>query len=134
MTNFKADITGWFDVGEDWGLRLQGLDFDWGDLQIEPLTINFLQKMGAHWGTGSLAVSQMNLGLLDDILVKTRLVPDAVLDVVQQLQPTGNIRNLHLNVSLEAEQPEVHLHAKLDDIAVASWRGAPAARQINGYI
>ena len=134
LTNFKADVTGWFDVGEDWGLRLQGLDFDWGDLQIEPLTINFLQKMGAHWGTGSLAVSQMNLDLLDDILVKTRLVPDAVLDVVQKLQPTGNIRNLHLNVSLEAEQPDVHLHAKLDDISVASWHGAPAARQINGYV
>ena len=134
LTNFKANITGWFDAGKDWGLRLQGLDFDWGDLQIEPLTINFLQKVGAQWGTGSLAVSQMNLGLLDDILVKTRLAPDTVLSVVQKLQPTGTLRNLHLNVSLEADQPDVHLSANLDDISVASWRGAPAARQVNGYV
>lgn len=134
LTNFKADLTGWFDPGKDWGIRLQGLDFDWGDLQIEPLTLNFLQKVGAQWGTGSLAVSQMNLGLLDDILVKTRLAPEAVLDAVQALQPTGTVRNLQLDLSLEKDKPEVVLRANLDDIAVASWQGAPAARGVNGYV
>jgi uncharacterized protein (TIGR02099 family) len=134
LTNFKADITGWLDPGKDWGLRLQELDFDWGDIQIEPLTINFLQKVGAQWGTGSLAVSQMNLGLLDDMLVKTRLAPDVVANAAQQLQPTGNIRKLHIDLSLENDKPDVHLRANLDDLAVSSWRGAPAARQINGYM
>lgn len=134
LTNFKADLTGWLDPGKDWGLRLQELDFDWGDLQIEPLTINFLQKVGAQWGTGSLSVSQMNLGLLDDMLVKTRLAPDVVSNAVQQLQPTGNIRKLHIDLSLENDQPDVHLRADLDDLAVSSWRGAPAARQVNGYM
>lgn len=134
LTNFKADITGWLDPGKDWGLSLQELDFDWGDIQIEPLTINFLQKVGAQWGTGSLAVSQMNLGLLDDMLVKTRLAPDVVANAAQQLQPTGNIRKLHIDLSLENDKPDVHLRANLDDLAVSSWRGAPAARQINGYM
>lgn len=134
LTNFKADITGWLDPGKDWGLRLQELDFDWGDIQIEPLTINFLQKVGAQWGTGSLAVSQMNLGLLDDMLVKTRLAPDVVANAAQQLQPTGNIRKLHIDLSLEDDKPDVHLRANLDDLAVSSWQGAPAARQVNGYM
>lgn len=134
LTNFKADLTGWFDPGKDWGLRFQGLDFDWGDLQIEPLNINFLQRVGAKWGTGSLTVSQINLGLLDDVLAKTKLAPEAVLTAAQQLQPTGNLRNLHLELSLENQKPEVRLSANLDDISVASWRGAPAARQVNGYL
>ena len=134
LTNFKADITGWLDPGKDWGLRLQELDFDWGDLQIEPLTINFLQKVGAQWGTGTLSVSQMNLGLLDDMLVKTRLVPDVVSNAVQKLQPTGNIRKLQIGLSLEDAEPDLHLRANLDDIAVSSWNGAPAARQVNGYL
>lgn len=94
ITNFKADITGWFTPREDWGLRFQNLDFDWGELQIEPLTINFLQKVGAQWGTGSLALSQMNLALLDDMLEKTRLAPEKVLNIVQELQPAGKVRNL----------------------------------------
>lgn len=134
VTNFRADVTGWFTPGEDWGLRLQELDFDWGDLHIDPLNINLLQKVGAKWGVGSLAVSQINLTLLDDLLGKTHLAPEKILKVVQQLQPAGTVRNLHLNLSLENDKPDVRLRANLDNISVASWRGAPAGRQIYGYI
>ncbi|MDX2349610.1 MAG: YhdP family protein [Porticoccus sp.] len=134
LTNFKTEMTGWFHLGEDWGLRLQGLDFDWGELQIEPLDINFRQAVGAEWDNGSLAVSQINLSLLDDLLVKARLAPDAIVDIVQQLQPTGKINSLHLDLSLENETPDVQMRANLDNVSVASWRGAPASRHINGYI
>lgn len=134
LTNFKTEMTGWFHPGEDWGLRLQGLDFDWGELQIEPLDINFRQEVGAEWGNGSLAVSQINLSLLDDLLVKARLAPDAVVDIVQQLQPGGSIRSLHFDLSLENEAPDVQMRANLDNVSVSSWRGAPASRHINGYI
>ncbi len=134
LTDFKTDITGWFTPGKDWGLRFQELDFDWGDLQIEPLSFNFLQKVGAQWGTGSLAVSQINLALLDDILVKTQLVSEPILTAVQQLQPAGNLRNLHLDLSLENDQPDVRMSANLDNISSSSWRGAPASRQVNGYL
>ncbi len=134
LTNFKTEMTGWFHPGEDWGLRLQGLDFDWGELQIEPLDINFRQAVGAEWENGSLAVSQINLSLLDDLLVKARLAPDAAVDIVQQLQPGGNIRSLHLDLSLENEAPDVQMRANLDNVSVSSWRGAPASRHINGYI
>jgi len=134
ITNFRSDITGWFTPGKDWGLRLQELDFDWGDLHIDPLNINLLQKVGAKWGIGSLAVSQINLALLDDLLEKTRLAPEKILKIVQQLRPAGTVRNLHLNLSLENDKPDVRLRASLDDISVESWRGAPAGRQIYGYI
>jgi uncharacterized protein (TIGR02099 family) len=134
LTNFKTEMTGWFHLGEDWGLRLQGLDFDWGELQIEPLDINFRQEVGAEWGNGSLAVSQINLSLLDDILVKARLAPDAIVEIVQQLQPGGSVRALHLDLFLDGETPDVKVRANLDNVFVSSWRGAPASRDINGYI
>ncbi|MEH6528926.1 MAG: hypothetical protein V7718_03175, partial [Porticoccus sp.] len=134
LTNFKTEITGWFHPGEDWGLRLQGLDFDWGELQIEPLDINFRQAVGAEWDNGSLAVSQINLSLLDDLLVKARLAPDAIVDIVQQLQPMGNIHSLHLDLSLENKVPDVEIRANLEDVSISSWHGAPASRHINGYI
>ncbi|HEB29065.1 MAG TPA: TIGR02099 family protein [Porticoccus sp.] len=134
LTNFKTEMTGWFHLGEDWGLRLQGLDFDWDELKIEPLDINFRQAVGAEWDNGSLAVSQINLSLLDDLLVKARLAPDAIVDIVQQLQPMGNINSLHLDLSLENETPDVQMRANLDNVSVSSWRGAPAIRHINGYI
>ena len=134
LTNFNTEITGWFNPGEEWGLRIQGLDFDWGELQINPLDINLLQKVGAEWYNGSLAISQINLSLLDDLLLKTGLAPDSVVNIIQELQPAGTVRSLHLDLSLENEVPDVQIRANLDNVSVSSWHGAPASRQINGYV
>ncbi|WP_438952169.1 YhdP family protein, partial [Porticoccus sp.] len=134
LTRFSTDLTGWFKPGENWGLRLQNLDFDWGTLSIEPLTINYLQKVGASWGEGSVAVSQINLSLVDDILAKTGLAPASVLEALGELQPAGSLRNAHLDLLLNDRQTKVNLRANLSDLAISSWRGAPASRQINGYI
>lgn len=134
LTNFNTEITGWFNPGEEWGLRIQGLDFDWGELQINPLDINLLQKVGAEWYNGSLAISQINLSLLDDLLLKTGLAPDSVVNIIQELQPAGTVRSLHLDLSLENEVPDVQIRANLDNVSVSSWHSAPASRQINGYV
>ncbi|TNE83763.1 MAG: hypothetical protein EP334_00370, partial [Gammaproteobacteria bacterium] len=134
VMNFKTDITGWFDPGESWGLRLQGLDFDWGELSIEPLTLNYRQKVGALWGEGSLALSQVNLSLVDDLLAQTGLASPKLVDVLGQLQPSGSLRSLHLDLDLDGDRPEVKVRANLEDVAIQSWHGAPAARHLNGYV
>jgi len=134
LTHFSTDLTGWFKPGENWGLRLQDLDFQWGELAIEPLTINYLQKVGAGWGEGSMAVSQINLSLVDDILAKTGLASASVLEVLGKLQPAGSLRNAHLDLLIDDNQTKMKLRTNLDDVAISSWRGAPASRQINGYL
>ena len=134
LTRFSTDLTGWFKPGDNWGLRLQDLHFEWGELAIEPLTINYLQKVGAGWGEGSVAASQINLSLVDDILAKTGLAQASVLEALDKLQPAGSLRNAHLDLLLDDGQTTMKLRANLDDVAISSWRGSPASRQINGYI
>ncbi len=134
ITRLHTDLTGWFKPGESWGLRLQGLDFDWGELEIEPLTVNYQQKVGALWGSGALSLSQINLNLVDDLLAQTGLASPKLVDAIGQLQPTGSLRAVHLDLNLDGDNPEVKMRANLDDVALSSWRGAPAIRQLNGYV
>ncbi|WP_461481016.1 YhdP family protein [Porticoccus sp.] len=134
ITRLHTDLTGWFKPGESWGLRLQGLDFDWGELAIEPLTVNYQQKVGARWGEGALALSQINLSLVDDLLAQTGLASPQLVDAIGQLQPSGSLRAMHLDLNLDGGQSEVKLRANLDDVAISSWHGAPAIRQLNGYL
>ncbi|MEZ5529492.1 MAG: YhdP family protein [Porticoccaceae bacterium] len=134
VTHFRTDITGWFEPGESWGLRLQGLDFQWGDLAIEPLTLNYQQKVGAAWGEGSVAVSQINLSLVDDLLAQTGIVSPKLVEALSQLQPRGSLQSVHLDLNLDGDNPEVKLRANLDDVAISSWHGAPAAHHLNGYV
>lgn len=134
VTQFKTDITGWFDPGKSWGLRLQGLDFDWGDVAIEPLTLNYEQKVGALWGQGSMALSQINLSLVDDLMVQTGLASPKLEQMLLDLQPSGILRAVHLDLDLDGEHPEVKVKANLEKVAIHSWHGAPGARQLNGYV
>ncbi|TNF07726.1 MAG: TIGR02099 family protein [Gammaproteobacteria bacterium] len=134
VRQFKTDITGWFDPGESWGLRLQELDFDWGDVAIEPLTVNYEQKVGALWGKGSIALSQVNLSLVDDLMMQTGLASPKLEQILMDLQPSGALRSVHLDLDLDGENPQVELRANLNDVAIQSWRGAPGARHLNGYV
>ncbi len=134
ITRLHTDLTGWFKPGESWGLRLQELDFDWGELAIEPLTINYQQKVGALWGSGALSISQINLNLVDDLLAQTGIASPKLVEAIGQLQPTGSLRAVHLDLKLDGGNPEVNVRANLHDVALSSWHGAPAIRQLNGYV
>ena len=49
LKNLSAQLTGWLNPGESRGLRLQNLDFDWGDVDIKPLNMSFHQSAGVNW-------------------------------------------------------------------------------------
>ncbi len=134
IKNLRAQLTGWFKPGEDWGLRWQGLDFDWMDVDIEPLDFSFSQRLGDRWGELSLAASQINLDSLSEVLTTTGLVTGEARNVVSTLAAKGRLNNLHLDLDLDKAFPVRALRTRIDQLELDSWKGAPATRGLSGYL
>lgn len=134
VENFSADVTGWLNFGKDWGFRLQNLHADWADADIQPLNLQFSQKLGDSWGQIKLATDHLNLAILNDVLSRVEILPDQAQDVLQALNPRGLLRNLHMAVDLEQDFPLTGLEVLLEDIALDSWRDAPAIDKLSAYL
>lgn len=134
VKNLSTDVTGWFNVGESWGMRWQQLDFDWSDVAIQPLDLQFSQRLGADWRQLSLAMSQLNLTTLTRVLTETGLASGKTREVVATLQPRGQLRNLHLQLDLQQAFPLTALQVHIDHLDVQSWHGAPATRNLSGNL
>ncbi|MBV1931707.1 MAG: hypothetical protein KUG71_08310 [Porticoccaceae bacterium] len=134
IKNLRAQLSGWFQPGEDWGLRWQGLDFDWMDVDIQPLDFSFSQRVGARWGELSLAASQINLATLSEVLRTTGLATGMTETVVSTLSAKGHLKNLHLDLDLDKAFPLQALRTRIDHLELKSWLGAPATRGLSGYL
>ncbi len=134
ITNLNAQLTGWFKPGQSWGLRWQGLDFDWLDVDIQPLDFSFSQRVGARWGELSLAASQVNLATLSKVLLATRLTTETTEKVISKLGAKGRLKNLRLDLDLEKAFPLQALRTRIDHLELNSWKGAPATRGLSGYL
>lgn len=134
LRNFHTELTGWYRLGEDWGLRLQGLDADWGEKEIKPLNAFLSQKVGDRWTEFNVGVDHLNLEILRGLLGTAGILNEELTTVLTTLNPRGDLNNLHLSLDVDPENPNFLLRANLHDLAIDSFRGAPAARGISGYV
>ena len=134
IKNLSAELTGWFSPRKNWGLRWQNLDFEWADVEIQPLDFSFSQRVGAKWSELSLAVSQLNLATANRILTSTGLATRKTEQALLGLSPKGRLRNLHVDLDLDSAFPLKALSARIDHLGLNSWRGAPATRGLSGYL
>ncbi|RLA47225.1 MAG: TIGR02099 family protein [Gammaproteobacteria bacterium] len=133
LSNLRAQLTGWVSPGESRGLRVQNLDFDWGDVDIKPLNISFHQGAGVNWNEFSLAVNHLNLATLEKFMSEAGLATGTTRQVLAALDPRGNLHNLHMMLDLAEPFPLLSLRTYVDHLEVDSWHRAPAARGLNGY-
>lgn len=133
LTDLDAAITAWYQPGEDWGLTVQNLRVTWAGEAVEPLSLTFRQRVGRRWGELDLVVDQLDLAVTHDLLRRTVLLDERLAGVLDQLQPTGVVRGLELDLDLSADAPAVLARGNLDRVALEPWRGAPAARNVSGY-
>ncbi len=136
IKDFRAEITGAYHPGEDWTITLQDIDFQWSDFEIEPLTISYRQEQGDPLGFGTISVDHLNLNTLAELLQANQLLPQRGLEILAALRPAGSVSAAHLRIRPggEAARPRVSLRANLQDVAINSWKKAPASRKINGYL
>jgi len=130
----KGEITGSFKPGEHWSLGLQNLAARWGDDTVTNANIQLRQGVGRRWGELSLVTAAVDLAFLNQLALKTQWLNDRGAEALATLNPQGSLRNLFVDVNFSTAKPQFSLRANLDNVAVDSWRGAPAARGVNGYV
>lgn len=131
--NVSAELITWLRPGRDWGVSLQQLTFDWRELAIAPLDVQFRQQLGARWTDFSLALSRLDLDTTVELLLQSGVLPEEVASVVAALSPRGLAENLWADFRLENGKPRVAVRGNVRDVALDSWRDAPAARGVGGY-
>jgi uncharacterized protein (TIGR02099 family) len=130
LTDIETQITGWFTPASDWGLRLQGFDLNWSDTKIEPLDLVFTQRLGSHWKDFDISVNHLDLTLISELLSSTQIADKKVLNAVEKLQPQGVINTL----TLGHDHVGYYASANLEKISIASWKGSPGVKHLDGYI
>ena len=133
LRNVAAEVTAWYQPGEDWGLRLQNLRGDWGAEALPPLSLEFRQRVGRRWGELDLRVDRLDLAATHQLLARTDLLGERLAAVLAELNLRGAIAPLLIDLDLSGERPGVAVSGNLRDVALDAWRGAPAARHVNGY-
>jgi uncharacterized protein (TIGR02099 family) len=130
LTDIETQITGWFTPASDWGLRLQGFDLNWSDTKIEPLDLVFTQRLGSHWKDFDISVNHLDLTLMSELLSSTQIADKKVLHAVEKLRPQGVINTL----TLGHDHVGYYASANLEKISIASWKGSPGVKHLDGYI
>mgnify|MGYP000007265150 FL=1 len=130
ITDIKTDITGWFTPGVDWGTRLQGFSLNWSETKIEPLNLVFTQQLGSHWQDFDVSVNHLDVTLMSELLRATRIADEKVLSAVEKLNPKGDVNAL----TVGHNETGYYVSANLQKITIASWKGAPGVKDLDGYM
>ena len=134
IQGLSADMAGWHTPSDGWSFNLSDLSLNFDGLQIKPFQAGLSQKSSGKVKTSILSLDHIDLKLLGSILEKLPHAPEPFFSFFEQLKPIGNIRNFHLTLSEENDNPDIYLKANLDDISIESWGGKPGFRQVNGYM
>ncbi len=134
VQNLSAQLTGWFQPGENWGLRWQNLDLTWADTAIQPLNFVFSQRVGARWSEISMAANHINLATLKQALVSTGLATGDGGKILGALDPKGRLVDLHIDLDLNQGFPLQSLRSRIEHLDTSAWAGAPATRKLSGYL
>lgn len=134
VKNLSAQVTGWFQPGENWGLRWQNLNLSWADTVIQPLNFMFSQRVGARWSELSLAANHINLATLKQALVSTGLVTGTGSKVLDTLDPKGSLVDLHIDLDMNEDFPLQALRSGIEHLDLNSWGSTPATRNLSGYL
>ena len=83
----------------------------------------------------SVRAGALELGLLKQLATLLPSVPDNAVNIVNTLDPRGQLVNLRFETVLDSESPErFDLRANIADLAVEAWGGAPSGRGLQGYL
>ena len=133
IKNLDSTITGWFVAGDSWGLQWQDLHFDWGEKKINPLNLEFKQRLGTRWNEVSLSADHINLEILKWSLLETQLGGDKITELLDTLNPSGQLNGVQLSLNLKKTQPLTSFNTRIDQLSLDSWHHTPAIRKLSGY-
>ncbi len=82
----------------------------------------------------TVATKELDLNLLKGLLLNTEVLPGKAAKLLQTLNPRGNLHDLALNFYLSRQPFDFDLSARLDNVAVDAWKGAPSGGNVSGQL
>lgn len=115
-------------------LWLPALAGEWNGTALDFRQLLFSSD-AARSQTFQLALPELQLAPLRDMLLADGSLPVPLHDTLAALQPSGTLRNLRIDIPIGPEQAgQLRLRAELQAIAVAALHGAPGVEGASGYI
>jgi uncharacterized protein (TIGR02099 family) len=124
-TQLLAHKTG----AEAWQLSLPQAKLYWSDRVSEALDLQ-LNMAAEQW---QLKTHEIDLAAWVSELRRFPDMPEAVTRILGELNPSGRLQNVHLNIPPAAPK-DFDLRANLSDVSIDAWKGAPAVASLSGYI
>ncbi|MDG2089557.1 MAG: YhdP family protein [Gammaproteobacteria bacterium] len=133
LTSGSADITA-IQADNDWSLWAQNLEFDFFNRPWESGDFFIGLNLQSEDAELDIYGESVDLSIVSDMLEVINM-SDRLRQVLADLDPQGNLLNLHFQTDFSGAYPGVFdLHANLDDVAVGAWAQAPSGSGINGYV
>lgn len=113
--------------------RVQDLGFSWSDVEYRYPELSF--GLDAQRRDLELAIRSINIQPLVEGSLNSTLLPEGLAQVFETTRPRGKLRNVHVDIPLQEERREAfRVRANIADAALESWKGAPGASSIDGYV
>lgn len=84
--------------------------------------------------TVTVATENLDLDLLKRWLLDTDTLPESAADLVNTLNPTGQLNDLAFRFYPSRKPFDFDLSARLDNVSVDAWQGAPSGGNVSGQL
>jgi len=124
-TNFSVQS-----VDRDYQLQLQAFSatYQGNEFTLPPTAIDVSSGVNG-WMANRIQLAELNLSDLSALALHQPL-GDKSREIIQSLSPGGMVKGLTINLSQGLENLSVA--GELSDVSIKSWKGSPAASQLNG--
>ena len=130
ISDIKTTLTGWYQFGQDWGVRLQDLQFDLGSKTIDPTNLLFTQQLGSNWQEFDISINHLNLALAADLIYEAKLLSLEALNNLKNVQLGGNLSSLRIGRA----NAGLYMQTNLDGCYMKPFKGIPGLKHIDGYL
>jgi len=130
--HFKASLQA---AAGDYQLQLQQVRIgsDQAELQL-PFLVADLAWQGEQLDLEKALIEEVDLAAAEHWLGTATGAAPELMTLLHQLQPQGRLRQVRIHKPVGAGWSELSLSARLDDVGVAGWRGAPALSGVGGEL
>lgn len=120
LLHWQRQNNGWQLIADRLSLQLQKQNF--------PLQQVLVEFSPDQWRA---QIGELDLQAVDQVLRQWPQLPDAALDALTRLKPTGKLSQLTLSHS---KDNPLRVQTQLNDVSVAAYYGAPILQHVNGYV
>ena len=132
LRSLTTNVTGQWTRDEQWQLALQELSALWGEQTLPP--VNLGATLAGPGVPAQVIMDRLELAYWADLIDQLGLLGDGMVhEVLDSLQPRGQLHNVQLTLPLDAPK-DWKLAAQLYQVSVDPWNNVPGFTDVSGFV